>query len=516
MPPTKKPNSRRDAKKPVSPAKKRRRHTLLRVIRKDNSKPAPAIGPGFKGFADLDEAIRFLYSRTNVEALSPQKVPAQVWKLDRMHALMEALENPHRTFRSVHVAGSKGKGSVCEMTSAALIGCGLTTGLYTSPHISDIRERIRLNGEPVSARDFVSLVSEVAIAAESIRRRSGTATFFELMTAAALVHFAREAVDVAVIEVGLGGRLDSTNVITPEVCAITAIQLEHTHILGDTLDKIAREKAGIIKPGIPVLTIPQQKPAVLEAIKEVATRVGAPIAVVGQTIDYSSRYESTSKLGCHMRVSLATERMQFEHVAVPLKGEHQAMNCGLVLSILDRLKERGVAITVRGAAAGLAKTPNPARMEQIYSQPRIIVDGAHNAESIHALMKSLGAHVRYDSLIVIFGCANDKDIPGMLARLGTGADKIIFTRTASNSRAADPRELHRRFAETPGKMSQVAPSLKEAINIAAKAAQRDDLICVTGSFYLAGEAKKLLEERKARDSSARVSKGTSNIAARKS
>jgi len=515
MPPAKKPNSRRDVKKPVKPAKKRRRHSFLRVIRKDSAQPTPAVGPGFKAFADLDEATRYLYSRTNVEALSPKKVPAQVWKLDRMEALMEALDNPHRTFRSVHVAGSKGKGSVCEMTSAALVGCGLTTGLYTSPHISDIRERIRLNGEMVSNRDFVSLISEVAIAAEAIRRRSGTATFFELMTAAAFVHFAKEAVDVAVIEVGLGGRLDSTNVITPEVCAITAIQLEHTHILGDTLDKIAREKAGIIKPGIPVITIPQQKPMVLEAIKEVATREAAPIAVVGQTIDFSSRFETTTQLGAHMRVSLSTPRMQFEHVAVPLKGEHQAMNCGLALAILDRLKERGVAITERRAAAGLAQTPNPARMELIYSQPRIVVDGAHNPESIHALMKSLGAHIKYDSLIVIFGCAADKDIAGMLSRLGTGADKIIFTKADSNSRAADPRELHRRFAETPGKMSQVAPSLKEAINMAAKAAQKDDLICVTGSFYLAGEAKRLVEARKTRDTQVRVVAGASKAPSRR-
>jgi len=515
MPPAKKTISRREVKKPGKLAKKRRRHSLLRVIRKDSAKPTPAVGPGFKTFADIDETIRYLYSRTNVEALSPKKVPAQVWKLDRMEALMEALDNPQRTFRSVHVAGSKGKGSVCEMTSAALVGCGLTTGLYTSPHIGDIRERIRLNGEMVSERDFVSLISEVAVAAESIKRRSGLATFFELMTAAAFVHFAKEAVDVAVIEVGLGGRLDSTNVISPDVCAITSIQLEHTHVLGDTLDKIAREKAGIIKPGIPIITIPQQKPMVLEAIKEVATREGAPISVVGQTIDFSSRFETTTQLGAHMRVSLSTPRMQFEHVAVPLKGEHQAMNCGLALAILDRLKERGVAITERRAAAGLARTPNPARMEQIYSQPRIVVDGAHNPESIHALMKSLGAHIKYDSLIVIFGCASDKDIAGMLSRLGTGADKIIFTRADGNARAADPRELHRRFAETPGKMSQVAPSLKEAINMAAKAAQKDDLICVTGSFYLAGEAKKLIEAKKALDAAVRVPTKGSAVAGKK-
>ncbi|MFO0859974.1 MAG: folylpolyglutamate synthase/dihydrofolate synthase family protein [Phycisphaerales bacterium] len=510
MPPAKKTNPRRDAKKTAKP---RRRHSMLRVIKKTEAAEAPAVGPGFKGFRTAEEANSYLYARTNVEAMRPKKVPTQVWKLDRMIALMEALENPHQSFKSVHVAGSKGKGSVCEMTSAALVGCGLTTGLYTSPHINDVRERIRINGQMVDEQTYAGLISDVAVAAESIKRRMGQATFFEVMTAAAFLHFAREAVDIAVIEVGLGGRLDSTNVITPEVAAITALQLEHTQILGDTLDKIAREKAGIMKPGIPAITIPQAK-GVVDVLKECASAAGAALSVVGQQpIEYSSRFETSAQLGPHMRISLSTPRLQFEHVAVPLKGEHQAMNCGLVLAILDRLKERGFPISERGVSAGLAKTANPGRLEQIYSQPRIIVDGAHNPESIHALMKTMGAHLRYDSLIVIFGCATDKDIPGMLARLGTGADKIIFTRAEGNARAADPRDLHRRFVEHSGKMSQVASSLKDAINIAAKAAQRDDLICITGSFYLAGEAKRLMEQRRARDTTVQVV-GTKKTAAK--
>ena len=164
--------------------------------------------------------------------------------------------------------------------------------------------------------------------------------------------------------------------------------------------------------------------------------------------------------------------------------------------------------------AGLAKTKHPGRFEQVYAQPRILVDGAHNPESIHALMKSLGAHIRYDSLIVIFGCAADKEIGGMLTKLGLGADKIIFTKAEGNARAADPRDLQRRFAEVSPKMCQVEKTLKDAINVAAKAAQRDDLICVTGSFYLAGEAKKLLEERKARDASVRVVSASQKSSAR--
>lgn len=515
MPPSRKSSTGKDSKR-AKPARgrgtpKRKRHTKLR-LKKPDADAVPSIGPGFKSFADLKEALRFLYSRINVEMIRPRKVEPQVWRLDRMHALMGALDDPHRAFKSVHVAGSKGKGSVCEMLAAALIGCGLTTGLYTSPHVIDIRERIRLNGEMVSERDFVRLVSEVALAADGIKRRHGAATYFELLTAAAYLHYAQQAVDVGVIEVGLGGRLDSTNVIIPEVTAITAIQLEHTQILGDSLDKIAREKAGILKPGVPALTIPQQKPIILETFKEVAAKVNAPLAVLGTDIEYTSRFEASNQLGPHMRISVTTPRSEFEHVPVPLKGEHQAANCGLVLAILDRLRERGLPIKERDAVNGLARTKTLGRLEQVFAQPRIFVDGAHNPESIQALIKSLGAHLRYDSLIVIFGCASDKDVPTMLQKLGAGADKVIFTKAEHNARAADPKDLLRRFGEHSQKMAQTAASVKDAINIAAKAAGRDDLIVVTGSFYVAGEAKRLLEEKKSRDGQVRVASGSGSPA----
>lgn len=513
MPSPRKSSTGKDSKR-TKPARgrnapRRTRHTKLRLKRPETD-TAPTIGPGFKSFTDMQETLRFLYSRINVEMIRPKKVEPQVWKLDRMHALMGALDDPHRAFKSVHVAGSKGKGSVCEMLSAALVGCGLTTGLYTSPHIMDIRERIRLNSEHVSERDFVRLVSEVALAADGIKRRHGAATYFELLTAAAYLHFAQQAVDVGVIEVGLGGRLDSTNVITPEVTAITAIQLEHTQILGDTLDKIAREKAGIFKPGVPALTIPQQKPIIIDAFKDVAAKVNAPLAVLGTDIEYTARFEATTQHGPHMLISLTTPRSEFEHVTVPLKGEHQAANCGLVLAILDRLRERGLPIKERDAVSGLQRTRTQGRLEQVFAQPRIFVDGAHNPESIQALIKSLGAHLRYDSLIVIFGCAADKDVPSMLQKLAAGADKVIFTRAEHNARAADPKELLRRFGDHSQKMAQTAGSVKDAINIAAKAAGRDDLIVVTGSFYVAGEAKRLLHEKKQRDGLVRVPSGVSS------
>ena len=194
-------------------------------------------------------------------------------------------------------------------------------------------------------------------------------------------------------------------------------------------------------------------------------------------------------LGPHNRICLTTPNSKFEHLAVPLLGEHQAINCGLALSIIDRLKARGFTVNDSKAMEGLAKTLVPGRMEMVSQTPRVLVDGAHNAASIDAMMRAIGQHVPYDSMVVIFGCCGDKDIPGMLERITSGADKVIFTKVDS-VRTADPEELAARYIELYGKMAQVAPTLKDALEIANRAVTKEDLICITGSFYLVGEAKK--------------------------
>lgn len=462
----------------------------------EHAKPA-ASKPGSRPITSFEEALDFLHTRTNVERTRPNKVDPAVFKLDRMRALLAKLGNPHEGGRYIHVAGSKGKGSTCEMIASCLAACGYTTGLYTSPHLVDVRERMRINGHMISKSDFAEFIAKTAAAARAVEREFGAATFFELTTAAAFLYFSAQAVDVSVIEVGLGGRLDSTNVITPDVAVVTAIQLEHTHLLGNTLEKIAAEKAGIFKPGVPAITIPQQKPSVTQVFRDAAQQVGCTLSVLGEDIEFSYRFEASAELGPHARICLTTPRSTFEHLPVPLRGEHQALNCGLALAAIDKLRERGFETPERDVATGLARTPNHGRLELIWKSPRIIVDGAHNPESIAGLVKAIGAHVRYDSMVVIFGCAADKDVAGMLSKIALGADKIIFTRAGANQRAMDPRELQRRFAEVSTKMTQIAPSLKDAINIAARAVGRDDLICVTGSFYLAGEAKKLLTEKAA-------------------
>jgi len=451
-----------------------------------------AHGPAqrFPAYADV---LKWLDQRVDVERLRPSREVADALKLERMKALCAALGHPERGFRSVHVAGTKGKGSTCAMTAAALRGCGLTVGLYTSPHLVDLRERVQINERCISEPDLLPIARKVADVADAIEPEHGPATFFELITAIAFVHFAEQAVDIGVIEVGLGGRLDSTNVITPEVSVVTSISWDHWQILGDSLPKIAREKAGIFKPGVIAVAI-DQKPEVVETFRQVAAEVGAPLRVVGKEIEYSVRFEASPALGPHMRVSVTGMRHSYEHVAVPLRGEHQAGNCALALAVMDALGERGFRTPEDRVIEGLARTRFPGRMELIKTKPRILLDGAHNADSMKMLMKSIGLQIQSDSMVVIFGCAADKDIDGMLKELATGADKVIFTRT-SHARAADPRELARRFTETSGKMCQTAPSFEAAVELAKRAVGREDVICVTGSLYLVGEATRFLRER---------------------
>jgi dihydrofolate synthase / folylpolyglutamate synthase len=466
------------------------------VVVKASTAAAGVKKPG--DFTSYEDALEYLYSRVDVERLSPSRVDPEVWKLDRMRSLLKQLGDPQLTLRCVHVAGTKGKGSTCEMTAAALEGCGYAVGIYTSPHIVDIRERVRINRRMIEKDTFLDVATRVARAGELIASTAGECTFFELMTAIGLLHFSEQAVDVAVIEVGLGGRLDSTNVITPEVAAVSSISMDHWQILGDTLEKIAREKAGIFKPGIPSLTV-EQKPGVIDAMRDVATQNGTTLSVIGQDIDFSMRFEASgggASGGPQTKVCLTTPRVNYEHVIVPMKGEHQAHNCGLALAILDRLVERGFSCPEAGVVRGLSTVNLPGRMELAATSPRIILDGAHNRDSVRALIKAIGQHIRADSIVFIFGCASDKDIDGMLAELALGADKVVFTRTAS-ARSADPRDLARRLSDQHHKMAQVAETFDEALSIARRAVGREDLICVTGSFYLVGDARKHLDALRA-------------------
>ncbi len=491
---SKKPTRSPRAKTVANPAPTARSPKLKSRVAREGISPASSI-------TNYTTALRWLYDHTDHERLRLVRYNERTFNLGRMKKLLDLMGNPHDQIKCVHIAGTKGKGSTCAMIASMLENCGYTVGLYTSPHLIDLRERITINSHMISYNDMAEAFKKIAAVEGAFKDQPPT--FFEIMTAAAFQYFADQAVDIAVLETGLGGRLDCTTVCNPLVTAITSISKDHTHLLGNELTEIAREKAGIFKRGVAALSV-EQEPDVADVFRTVAAEVGTEVQFTGKDLDFSHRFEANKELGPHSRVSLTTERSRFEHLAVPLRGEHQAHNCGLALAVLDRLKLHGYDLPEDKVIAGLANTKLDGRMEQVWTEPRIIIDGAHNAASVAALIKALGAHVSYDSLVLIFGCGQDKDVRGMLKQVSLGADKIIFTRAKNNPRAEEPSDLLTRFNELSGKMAQTAPDLESALKLAARAVSREDLIVVTGSFYLAGEARKYFHDvqtRRARQQS---------------
>ncbi len=477
---------------PNSPSKTTKKPARKKVPAKRAPRPSAKKAPEpTKAITNYHTAVKFLSDRVNIERTRAQRVDPEIFKLDRMRKLMDALGNPEQSIRTVHIAGTNGKGSVVAMLTAALRNNGYTVGTFTSPHLTDLRERIQINNIPIPHALFTELM--VRIAEAKVPKKYGIPTYFEVLTALALLYFSEQAVDVAIIETGLGGRLDATNIVHPEVTAITAISMDHEHFLGNDLASIATEKAGIFKPSAAALTF-RQDPEIIEPMREAATKAGTELQVVGSDIEFSYRFEASPQLGPHTRVGLSTERCIFEHVPVPLKGEHQALNCGLVLAIIDQLIARGLELRENSVIKGLADTDLPGRMEIVWNQPRILIDGAHNPAALQALIHSIGAHIPYDSLILIFGCAADKNVDALLKKVAFGGDKVIFTKARGTPRAMDPDELAARFSEMSPKMCQVAHNLEDALSIAKRAAAREDLVCVSGSFYLVGEARKHLAD----------------------
>ena len=453
-------------------------------------------------FKNYTDAVRFLLELTNWEVVRVVRKNTPPFKLNRIKALLDGLGNPQNQIKFVHIAGTNGKGSTVAMLSSMLQSCGYTIGTFTSPHLTDIRERIQVNGNMISRAEFLSMANIIADEARS-QGIEEELTFFEAMTAMAFQYFADQAIDLALIETGMGGRLDCTNVITPILSMITQIDLDHTSVLGSTLPEIAREKAGILKKEVPSLMFTQGA-EVEDVIREGAEKVGSPLQVVNKDIEFSSRFCATPDLGPHTRVCLYSRTTRLEHLPVPLPGEHQASNCGLALAAIDILKSNGFDCPENQLTDGLASTVSPGRMTIAWQRPQTLLDGAHNPSSLKALMRCIGAHVPYDSMICIFGCCMDKDVDAMLEQINLGADKVIFTRATLNPRAACPEELQKRFSEISGKMSQVANNLEAALDLAGRAVTREDLICITGSFYLVGEALKFFQARERRELTSQV------------
>jgi dihydrofolate synthase/folylpolyglutamate synthase len=439
-----------------------------------------------KAFRSYREALKYLYERTDYEKEKRLRYNITTFNLARMEKLLSLIGNPHKKVPTVHIAGTKGKGSTATMLAKMLEANDYIVGLYTSPHLVHLHERIVVNSKMIRESEMLGLLNRIYAAVEKIAKTEQV-SFFEIMTALAFMHFVDVDVDIAVIETGMGGRLDSTNVIRPEVVGITSLSIDHQHQLGETIGSIAKEKAGIFKRGVPVITV-EQDPEALSVLKSHASAVKAPLSVTGSDIDFSQRFETSREDGPHTRICLTTATSKFEHLRVPLYGKHQAINCGLALAMLDKLKESGYEIDDEKATEGLNDVSLTGRMEMICDDPRIMIDAAHNAASIRALIHAIGQNIPYDSMVMIFGCNSDKDVKGMLHQIQYGADKVIFTRSKS-AKAMFPEDLAEMYTEMCGKMCQSATTLGEALRLAKSAVDREDLICITGSFYLIGQAK---------------------------
>ena len=435
---------------------------------------------------NYSQALRYLGTFINYE-----KIPAYPYKesltLKRIRGFLDKIQNPQAGLNCIHVAGTKGKGSTCAFLTYILREAGFKVGLYTSPHLSDFRERIRiLNAQrptPNAQRDFEGMISKSDLLDLANRLKPeidkynktsayGPLTFFEVYTAIAFKYFQEQQVDFCVLETGLGGRLDATNVVKPLASVITPISYEHTQKLGKTLKQIAGEKSGIIKPQAITISSPQRKEA-LRVIEQKCNEAGSRLYQVGKDIVYKKRGQG---------LDLKTTRNNYKGLQVNLIGEHQLVNASVAVGVIDAL---GLVKSKAVIKRGLINTKWPARCEVIGLKPLVVLDGAQNAASAKALKEAVRNNFKYNKLILVLGIFCDKDIKGVIAQLSGLADTVILTR-ANNLRAAQPSRLARYFKNKPTFMTK---SVKQAREKAKTIAKKDDLILVTGSLYVAGEYK---------------------------
>ncbi len=432
-----------------------------------------------------EETLDYIYSFTDYEKGTSYRYAPEFFDLARMERFLALLDNPHRRFPSVHIAGTKGKGSTAAMTASVLQAAGYRAGLYTSPHLHTFRERIRVDGRLIERAEVVALAERLRPVVEGIEG----ITTFEIMTAMAFLHFVEREVDFAVLEVGLGGRLDATNVVTPLVSVITSLSYDHTHVLGHTLAQIAREKAGIIKRGVPVVSAPQA-PEAMAVIEEVCRERGAELVVVGR--DWTWEAGEANLKGQWFKVAGGGGQEASRSFWIPLLGRHQLINATVVVAAVEMLRQRGVHIPEASLREGLRRVRWPGRLEILGRKPFLVVDCAHNADSAQKLATALRELFAYRDLILVFGASADKDIRGMMRALLPLAREVILTR-AHHPRAADPGEL-REEARSLGWEAAIGEDVAGALSQALKLADEDDLVCVTGSTFVVAEAREAWAE----------------------
>jgi dihydrofolate synthase/folylpolyglutamate synthase len=443
-----------------------------------------------------DQALDYLYSFVDYSLKKSSELAKADFNLDRMRALMVLLGSPEQKYPCLHVAGTKGKGSTCALIASALTAAGYKTGLYTSPHLQDYVERIQTDGHTVSHAQLVELVEQIKPHVAAIPKL----TTFEITTAIGFLYFAHQKVDAAVIEVGLGGRLDATNVITPCVSVITSLSYDHMAVLGNTLTLIAGEKAGIIKPGIPVVSSPQKDEA-LVVLERVAKELHAPLTLVGRDVLFAAGEHSLD--GQTLTVSRMQKaedgRQESVILRVPLLGQHQVVNTATAYTAL---KASGLAITKKAIRKGFAGVTWPCRFEIVRHPvlepglPResaIILDSAHNQDSFDKLAETLDGTFPGHPVILIFGSSEDKDVAGMLAAL-KGRLKLVLATKAVHPRAIEPEKIVE-TAKSLGVRAEATASVEAALIRALDLAEGGgEIILSAGSMFVTAEVKTAWEK----------------------
>lgn len=444
-------------------------------------------------------ALAWLDRRINFERAVPASSAPGTFGLARVRRLLAALGNPHLRLPVVHVAGTKGKGSTVAMLAAALEAAGHRVGRYMSPHVDCLEERICVAGRPISSAALVRAFAEVIPAVERMdqtaaRRGAAGPTWFEVLTAVAFVHFAQARVDLAVLETGLGGRLDATNVSRPVLSIITSISLDHMHLLGGTIGRIATEKAGIIKRGCPVISA-AVAPAARRVIVATAARRRAPLLQLGRdfTAEHLPPAAAAADALAAGRVAVTVRGADAGPTivhALGMRGPHQAVNAALVVMAARVLSARGIAIPERAVASGLESVSLPARIERIATRPLVILDAAHNVASMESLVETLRPAVRaHRPAVLLFAASADKQIDLMLSAARGLFDHVVVTRYATNPRAATVPRLVEACRRAGLPAPEVATAPAEAFRRARALATTRGLVCVAGSFFLAAEIR---------------------------
>jgi dihydrofolate synthase/folylpolyglutamate synthase len=427
---------------------------------------------------NYQEALEYILRFADYERLPRSGV---VWDLLRVERLLERLGNPQFAAKTVHVAGTKGKGSTAAMITSILKRAGYRVGLYTSPHLLSYTERIRLDGEPITEDEWVRLTEVVKPEVEAVNAEGtyGELTTFEIYTAMAFVCFRDARVDYQVIEVGLGGRLDATNVVKPLVCVITSISYDHTEVLGNTLAEITGEKAGIIKPGAVVVTSPQKQEA-MGVIEKVCGKRGVRLVKAGEDVMWEIKEFGIDSQKFHFK---GLNRDYDLHIS--LAGEHQVENAAVAVVAAELLADLGAKIMPEDIIRGLAELKWYGRLQVLRREPWLVVDVAHNTDSMEKLSVALKKHFKYNKLTFILGFSSDKDIKGMIDRVAAMTDSVILTRTRS-PRAVKPESLVEEFQKhgvTPKHTNSVSNALEQAL----AGAGENDLICAAGSIFVIAE-----------------------------